>query len=155
MYHINIIAIGKNKDAWIEQGIEHYLTLLKKSARVSLIIIPDIKNSKNLSTEELKKEEARQLQKSLKSRYRVALSDRGRQMTSENFAVVLQQMMSHSDGCDFIIGGIYGLDDSIMQSAQLILSLSPMTMSHRLIRPVLLEQLYRAFSIISGGQYHK
>ncbi|SYZ73338.1 Ribosomal RNA large subunit methyltransferase H [Candidatus Zixiibacteriota bacterium] len=155
MFRINIIAIGRNKDAWIELGIDHYLKLLRKSAQVNLAVIPDVKSAGNLSPQELRKAEANSFRKHLKSDFIIALSDRGRLMTSEEFADFLQVLMTRSPGCDFLIGGIYGLDESILKTSREIISLSPMTMSHRLIRPVLLEQIYRAFSIISGGNYHK
>jgi len=156
MFRINIITLGKNKDNWVEEAVAHYHKLLKKYADVQFDFIPDIKKSKNLSREELIGLEEKVIEKHLKSNYAIALSDKGRRFSSEQFADYLSKMMPQSRGsADFVIGGIYGLSDRFIKSCQSVLSLSPMTMSHQLVRPVLLEQLYRGFSIISGTQYHK
>ena len=156
MFHINIIAVGKNKDQWIDDAIAHYLKLLKKFAVIEINYIPDVKNSKNLSRNELINQERILIEKNLKSEFVIALSDRGRSYDSIQFADLLLQTMQQSRGnADFIIGGAYGLSEQFMKKCRMILSLSPMTMSHQLVRPVLLEQLYRGFSILSGSSYHK
>jgi 23S rRNA (pseudouridine1915-N3)-methyltransferase len=155
MFHINILAIGKNKEQWLDASITHYLTLLKKYAAVEMIYIPDAKNTKNMSAMELKKAEAIIFNKYGKSDDRIALSDRGKIFDSIQFSSFLMQLMQKTNGVEFLIGGIYGLDDSILKDSKQILSLSPMTFSHQLVRPILLEQLYRGLSIISGSSYHK
>ncbi|MEW5924673.1 MAG: 23S rRNA (pseudouridine(1915)-N(3))-methyltransferase RlmH [Candidatus Zixiibacteriota bacterium] len=156
MFHINIIAVGKNKDKWVDEAMAHYLKLLKKFADISINYILDVKNSKNLSKTELISQEQILIEKNLKSEYVIALSDKGRSFNSEQFADLLSGTMQQSRGkVDFIIGGVYGLSDGFMKKCRLVLSLSPMTMSHQIIRPVLLEQLYRGFSILAGNSYHK
>jgi 23S rRNA (pseudouridine1915-N3)-methyltransferase len=155
MFHISILAIGKNKEQWLDAGVTHYLMLLKKYAAVEMIYIPDAKNSKNMSAMELKRAEAVIFNKYGKSDYRIALSDRGKVFNSIQFSSLLMQLMQKTNGVEFIIGGIYGLNDSILKESKQILSLSPMTYSHQLVRPILLEQLYRGLSIISGSNYHK
>jgi 23S rRNA (pseudouridine1915-N3)-methyltransferase len=155
MFRINIIAIGKNKDDWIESAVAHYLKLLKKYASVSIKYLPDIKNSKNLSEEELKLAEAELISKNKKSQFQIALSDKGKTFNTLTFAEYLESLKNQVGIVDFIIGGIYGLDESLIKECNLCLSLSPMTMSHQLVRPVFLEQLYRCFSINAGGKYHK
>lgn len=155
MFRINIIAVGKNKEYWVDGSIEHYLTLLKKFADVVMIYVPDIKQSSNLSEKELRRAEAIIIQKNFRTEYRIALADMGKPFDSVKFAKYVENLMLKTGACDFIIGGIYGLDKTIIDSCNDIISLSPLTMSHQLVRPVLLEQLFRAFSIISGGKYHK
>jgi 23S rRNA (pseudouridine1915-N3)-methyltransferase len=156
MLKINIITLGKSKTEWVNEAIEHYKKLLKKFVHLSFICIPDIKKSHGLSEKEIKKQEAARLNKKFISEYRIALSDKGRQFASEQFAQYLSHLLKNSGGSvDFIIGGIYGLDDSIINDCRDVVSLSPLTMSHQLIRPVLLEQLFRGFSILSGGKYHR
>jgi 23S rRNA (pseudouridine1915-N3)-methyltransferase len=155
MLKINIIAIGKNKDGWVGEAINHYITLLKKHAAVTLKVIPDMKGSRSLSPIELKIREASRIGKHIHSNHAIALSDKGRKYTSEEFAELLQKIMNSSGKVDFIIGGIYGLDETILKKCREIISLSPMTFSHQLVRPILLEQLYRGFSILNGGSYHK
>ncbi len=156
MFRINIITLGTNKNAWVDDAVAHYLKLLKKYASVRIDYIPDIKKSKNLSKSELTDQEEKLIEKYLKSNYRIALSDKGKKYRSEQFARFLSDIMQKSQGSvDFVIGGVYGLSKDFLTDSRSILSLSPMTMSHQLIRPVLLEQLYRGFSILSGTKYHK
>jgi len=156
MLKINIISVGKNKDEWIEGAVSHYAKLLKKYAVLSFRYIPAKKLSKNLSEKELCPLEAELIKQKLNSRYQIALSDKGKLYNSKVFSEWLSVLPNRSHGaCDFIIGGIYGLDKSFLDSCHEIISLSPLTMSHQIIRPVLLEQLYRGFSILSGGRYHR
>ncbi len=156
MLKIKIITIGKNKEVWIDDAMWHYEKLLKKFANLAFVYIPGIKKTRSLSEDEVKKQEASKLMEKLGSGYKVALSDKGRQYDSEEFSKYLSKLMRASGGTiEFVIGGVYGLDKSIIDKCDDIISLSPMTMSHQLIRPVLLEQLYRGFSILSGGKYHK
>lgn len=156
MLKINVIAVGKSKEAWVEDAVNHYLKLLKKFARASFIYIPDIRKTKKITAAELMRLEAERIDRQLKSNCRLALSDKGQKFDSGQFSDFLSRLMKESDGTiDFIIGGIYGIDKSILESCRAVISLSPLTMSHQLIRPVLLEQLYRGFSILSGGNYHK
>ena len=156
MFKINIIAVGKNKDQWVDDSISHFLKNLKKHAVVSFIFTREIKKTKSIDSPEVLKREAPLILKHIGANPVIALSDRGRRMDSIKFSEYISKMMNSSQGsCDFIIGGAYGIDESILKASRDIISLSPMTMSHQLIRPVLLEQLYRAFSILSGDKYHK
>ena len=87
---------------------------------------------------------------------RVALCVEGRAMTSEQLAETLgDAMVRGASSAAFAIGGPFGLHESVKQAATLRLSLSAMTLPHQLARGVLLEQLYRAFSILEGAKYHK
>lgn len=156
MLKINIISIGKNKDQWVDRAILHYSKLLKKYAVITFDFIPGKKLSKNLSEKELCALEAELIKPKLKSRYQIALSDKGQLYDSQQFSKWLSVLPNQCLGsCDFIIGGIFGLDQTFLKSCQKIISLSPLTMSHQIIRPVLLEQLYRGFSILSGSKYHR
>jgi len=155
MVQIRIIAAGKNKDAWVDESIRQYLTFLKKYAAVSMVYIPEIKGARNLNEAKLRQSEAAAINRRLSRNPLISLSDKGKLYNSLEFAEFIQQFSSRHSAIDFAIGGAYGLDKSILEASSLILSLSPLTMSHQLIRPVLLEQLFRAFSIIKGGSYHK
>jgi 23S rRNA (pseudouridine1915-N3)-methyltransferase len=155
MFHIDILAVGKNKDAWVEGSVVHYSLLLKKYANLNVIYLSDIKNSKNMSEPEIKKAEALIIEKYCQFNYCISLSERGKIYDSIQFGSFLEKLMQKTGRAEFIIGGIYGLDDSILKRSKNILSLSPMTFSHQLVRPILMEQLFRAFSIIAGSAYHK
>ncbi len=155
MLKIRIIAVGKNKEDWVERSVEHYLACLRKYSRPEMIYTAECKKSKAIPGIEVMKKEAEYIADKLNPGYTVALHDRGCKFDSEAFADYLRKLMQRHDQCTFIIGGAYGLDEGLIKRCDDRLSLSPMTMSHQLVRPVLLEQLYRAFSIISGGKYHK
>jgi 23S rRNA (pseudouridine1915-N3)-methyltransferase len=153
---IRIIAVGKHKDRWVEEGCAHFEKLLSRFAKVEWKILASSKESSSLSSTEIKKREARLLEKECQRGLCVALTDKGEQKDTPAFAKMLETMQVKSGGMlNFIIGGAYGLDDSIIDKADHILSLSPLTFSHQLVRLVLLEQLYRAFSICHGTDYHK
>jgi len=153
---IRIISVGKDKAPWISEACNHYSKLLSRYASAEIIALPAPKGTSNLSPGEIKAEEARVLEKHLPKAYTVALSDNGARADSTGFARMLERLETQSGGSlTFIIGGPWGLDKRITDRADLILSLSPMTFSHQLVRPILLEQLYRAFSILRGSSYHK
>ncbi len=156
MVKIAIIAIGKDKDRFIAEGSEHYAKLLSRYASVDLRILPSPKTAASLSPPEIMAREADRLEKSINSGFLVALSERGRLVDSVEFAKLLERRLAHLSGpITFLIGGAYGLDARLIKRADLVLSLSKMTFSHQLVRLVLLEQLYRAFSILGGSPYHK
>ncbi|MCK4573679.1 MAG: 23S rRNA (pseudouridine(1915)-N(3))-methyltransferase RlmH [candidate division Zixibacteria bacterium] len=155
MVKIKIIAIGKDKDRWVSEGSQHYLKLLSRWARVELDIIPSLKLSPSLSPDEIKKKEAAVLLTQMDKGVNIALTDSGRAMDSHTFARWMEKLPQTAGMINFIIGGPYGLDDDILAAADKTLSLSPLTFSHQVVRLVLLEQLYRAFSILCGTNYHK
>lgn len=156
MLKVQIVAFGKNKDDWVKEGIEHYLKLLGRFAQVSIRIIPNLNKSKNLSPGEIKKLEAVEILKTIDDHYLVALSDSGKSYDSIDFSKkIMSWQTSGNSSITFLIGGAYGLDKKILDRADFVLSLSPMTFSHQIVRMVLLEQLYRAFSILGGSDYHK
>lgn len=156
MPNIRIISIGKDKDPWISDGCEHYRKLLSRFARVEPLLLPSLKNSASLSPEETKAAEADRLVKAVGVGYLVALHERGQIFDSQAAAKRLQKAEIESRGpISFVIGGAFGLDPTILNRATWLWSLSPLTFSHQLTRLILLEQLYRAYSILHGTAYHK
>ena len=100
--------------------------------------------------------EARKIESKLKGGYLIILDTNGRDFDTRSFAKEIQRLENRGTSIfEFVIGGPYGLDKSFKQKADLLLSLSPLTMSHQIVRGVLLEQLYRIFNINAGGSYHK
>jgi len=153
---IRIVSIGRDKDAWLTAGCEHYRKLLGRYARVEFAFLPVLKAAGSLSPDEIKTKEAAKLSPEIESGFVIALHDRGRSFESQAFARELEKIESHARGTlTFAIGGPYGLHESILERADLVWSLSPLTFSHQLVRLVLLEQLYRAYSIRHGTSYHK
>ena len=118
--------------------------------------IPDLKNTKNLSQEQQKEREADQVLERLQpGDILVLLDERGREMTSREFSQWMEQkLQTVPKRLVLLIGGPYGFSDRIYEAAQQKISLSKMTFSHQMVRLFLVEQLYRAFTIIRGEPYH-
>jgi 23S rRNA (pseudouridine1915-N3)-methyltransferase len=152
---IQIICLGKNKDRYIENGITDFMKKLCQYADVTIEYLKDEKVYDDI--EKVLRIEAEKIEKALPKRMKlVVLDDKGRSFNSEGFAdYVSKDRDSGIEGYVLVIGSAHGLSDKIKELADLRLSLSPLTMNHQICRIVLLEQLYRAFSIIHGSRYHK
>ena len=153
---ITLLVVGKTEDKYLIEGIEKYLNRLKHYIGFSLLVIPDIKNTKNLSEAQQKAKEAELILKQISNADTVILMDeRGKKYTSVAFSNYLnKQMIGSVQHLIFIIGGPYGFDESIYKRANGSMSLSDMTFSHQMVRLFFVEQLYRAFSILKGEPYH-
>ncbi|HUV31135.1 MAG TPA: 23S rRNA (pseudouridine(1915)-N(3))-methyltransferase RlmH [Acidobacteriota bacterium] len=156
MLEVHVISLGRDKEPWITQGSEHYRKLLSRFARISLTVIPSPKFSSALSPDEIRVRESDLLVRRRKGGYGIALSDRGPTCDSEAFARLIERLQTTSGGrVEFLIGGPHGLADRLVGEADAVLSLSPLTFPHHLVRVILLEQLYRAFTILHRTGYHK
>lgn len=156
MVKLRILVVGKDKDPWITQGQTHYIKLLSRFARTEITLVTAAKGSANLPPEEITKKEAARLVKQIGSGVTVALTDKGKPMDTAQFATWLRRTIDRSGGSiQFIIGGAFGLHRSVLSAVDETLSLSPLTFSHQIVRLVLLEQLYRGFSVLKGTGYHK
>ncbi|MGB2697327.1 MAG: 23S rRNA (pseudouridine(1915)-N(3))-methyltransferase RlmH [Candidatus Zixiibacteriota bacterium] len=158
MVKINLIVVGKNKYDWLNQGIKHYQKLLKKyQVDLDFTIVKDEKIDVKKENGLVLDKEAERIFKYLSSdSYRIVLDVSGKTLSSEELANLLRDKLNtgKSDFV-FIIGGPLGLSEKILKNCQFKLSLSRMTFTHQLSRLVLSEQIFRAFSIISGDKYHK
>jgi 23S rRNA (pseudouridine1915-N3)-methyltransferase len=153
---IRIIAVGKDKDGWLAEGAVHYCKLLNRYASIEIEIVSKRRASTSSDPEATKKAEADALLSRLGEADFLALDDRGDTVTSAQFARLLDKLTSHQRGAlTIVIGGAYGLDKRVPTAARQCISLSPLTFSHQIVRLVLLEQLYRAFTILEGADYHK
>jgi 23S rRNA (pseudouridine1915-N3)-methyltransferase len=153
---ITLLVVGKTEDKYLIEGIEKYLNRLKHYIGFNLLVIPDVKNTKNLSGAQQKTKEAELILKQISNPDTVILLDeKGKKYTSVSFADYLnKQMIGSVQHLVFIIGGPYGFDESIYKRANGSMSLSDMTFSHQMVRLFFAEQLYRAFSILKGEPYH-
>ncbi|HLW50467.1 MAG TPA: 23S rRNA (pseudouridine(1915)-N(3))-methyltransferase RlmH [Sphingobacteriaceae bacterium] len=153
---IHLICIGKTDEAYLNQGLEKYISRLKHYINFRFTILPDIKNSKNLSVPDQRLQEAKAILKQvLPGDTVVLLDEKGEQMRSVDFAEYLnKRALASVQQLVFVIGGPYGFDESLYLRAQKQLSLSKMTFSHQMVRLFFVEQLYRAFSIQRGEPYH-
>ena len=139
--HYKIIAIGKIRKKWIQEGIDLYLK------RLPGLEVKEIKDSTQLKEENTIKEIIR------KNEFLVTLNENGQSFTSKQLATKL--LNSHNQNITFVIGGASGLTSSLNNLASWQLSLSPLTFPHEIARLLLIEQLYRAKTITQGGPYHK
>lgn len=156
MLRIEIIAIGRDKEVWVTQAARHYQKLLSRYADVSLKAIAPPRRSESHSPSEIRSAEAVLIGNNLGKGYTVALSDAGKKLDSAQMAKWLEKLQLVSHGhVNFIIGGPHGLDAGFVDRCDFVLSLSPLTFPHQLVRIILLEQLYRSFSILHGTDYHK
>jgi 23S rRNA (pseudouridine1915-N3)-methyltransferase len=138
---LTVLAVGKLRDAWIKEGCEEYARRLR--AKLPLEIV-EVKAAADLA-------------RRLPPRARVwALDERGKQLSSSELADALRRHMDAGEaGLAFVIGGADGLPAELVASAHVRLSLGRLTLPHRLARLILLEQLYRALSIVRGEPYHR
>lgn len=148
--------VGKTDQEWLERGISEYTSRLGHFAPFQTVVIPDIRNTRNMDIKVQKETEGDAILKQLSAGDDVILlDDKGTEHTSESMAVWLEKRMSMSSKrIVFIIGGPYGFSDRVYAAASGKLSLSRLTFSHQMVRLIFTEQLYRAFTIIKGLPYH-
>lgn len=157
MMTINLVCVGTLKEQYLKQGVAEYVKRLQKFCKLNILEVAEENLGTNptdgtISKQKLK--EAERLEKHL-SGFVVLLDVNGKTFSSEEFAVKLNALSSNFSTITFIIGGSFGVGESIKQKANLNLSFSSFTLPHQLMRLVFLEQLYRAFTISSGITYHK
>lgn len=153
---IKLLVIGKTDDKNLVQLIEKYQKRLQHYIKFQLEVIPDIKNSKNLSPHQQKEKEGELILSKLQNTDQLVLLDeKGKEYQSVNFATFLQKKMNTGiKQLVMVIGGPYGFSDMVYKKANGKLSLSKMTFSHQMIRLFIVEQLYRGFTILRNEPYH-
>jgi len=153
---ISIICMGRTRERFIQDGIEKYLRYLKPYAPTELNVLREEKVEDLRDAPRIRKLEAAKIKKAISpNAYVVALDERGREFTSHEFAAFMDKALEKGTReMSFVLGGAMGLDESVTGKADIVLALSRWTLTHEMARLVLLEQLYRAFTIIKGKTYH-
>ena len=152
---ISLFVVGKTTDPRIASLIDEYQQRLKHYIPFELVVIPDLKNAKALTEEQVKTAEGEALLARLTPSMEVILLDEhGREMRSIDYAEWLQKKMSSGRDLCLVIGGPYGFSKAVYDRADGKLSLSQMTFSHQMIRIMAIEQIYRAMTILRGEPYH-
>ena len=147
---IKIICVGKIKEKFYRDAISEYLKRLNKYTKIQIIEIPDEANGKILE------KEANNIIKYIDQKdYIITLEIDGNQIDSVGLSNKINNTLMINSNITFIIGGSYGLDDSIKKMSNYKLSFSKLTFPHQLFRVVLLEQIYRTFKISNNESYHK
>lgn len=157
---INIISVGKIKEDYFKKAIEEYEKRLKAYCRVNFIELKDESEGKNLSYKDidiiLDKEGKRILEKIKERSFIIVLDILGRSIDSVEFSKKINDIMLDGiSSIDFIIGGSLGISQDVKDKANYSLSFSKFTFPHKLMKVILMEQIYRAFTIINNKTYHK
>ncbi len=153
---IKLLAIGKTDSTELQQLISMYEKRLGHYVNFNLELIPDLKKTKNLSEQKQKEKEGELILKQLApTDVLVLLDESGKQFSSVEFSSYLQKKMNSGiKQLVFVIGGPYGFSDMIYKTASGKISLSKMTFSHQMVRLFVVEQVYRAFTILKNEPYH-
>lgn len=148
---IKIIAIGRKHESWITDGLERYQKRLKAPWNVEWVLLPHSARESLVARQE---ESSAILSRLKDDDFVILLDERGKLLDSPALARQIEQVFPTAKTPVFIIGGAYGVDDSLTSRADLVWSLSPLVFPHQLVRLILAEQLYRAQEIAAGHPYH-
>ena len=150
-----LIVVGKTTNKHFVAAINDYLERIGHYMPFSVTVIPELRNAKSLSQQQQKDKEGEAILRLLQPSDTVVLLDeRGKEPRSIELADWLQRQQQTARRLVFIIGGPYGFSQQVYSRADSMLSLSRMTFSHQMVRPIFVEQLYRACTIIKGEPYH-
>lgn len=144
---IKILCVGKIKEGYLQDLINDYLKRISKYHKIEIIELKDDSN--------YQKETSNLLEHIKKTDYNIALDIKGKMVTSEEFASIIDKTFLTNSTITFIIGGSLGLNEEIKSKCQQIISFSHLTFPHGLFRGILLEQIYRSFKILNNETYHK
>lgn len=153
---IKLLTVGKTTNASLIKLQDEYQNRIKFYIPFESVIIPELKNTKNLSIAEQMEKEAESILKQFETNDEVILlDDKGKQFTSVGFSkFIAKKMLASHKRMIFVVGGPFGFSQRVYQRANGQVSLSPMTFSHQMIRLIFVEQLYRAMTILKGEPYH-
>lgn len=157
---INIIYVGNIKDKYFSDAVKEYEKRLSAYCKVVNTEIKETKIPENASAAQINKaieEEGEKILSVLPQKsYKIALAVEGSMLSSEELAKKIDLSLTGGySSISFIIGGAFGMSEKVKKSCDMMLSVSRMTFTHRMMRVIILEQIYRAYNILSGGKYHK
>ena len=153
---IQLICVGKTERSYLKDGETEYLKRLKHYCSFEKIEIPELKNAKKMSEDQIKSEEGRLiLTKVDRSTQLILLDENGKSFNSVGFSKFLQKKFNQGGkSIVFVVGGAYGFSEEVYARANGKISLSEMTFSHQMVRLFFIEQIYRALTILKGEPYH-
>ena len=153
---IYIIAVGEKSPSWVEQGVNEYVARMPHECSVNIITVATTKRAKNISIQQAQqREQERLLKASPKNSFRVALDENGKSLSTLDLANNLKSWMQNSPNVILYIGGPDGFTQDFLKDVDLVWSLSLLTMPHMLVRLLLVEQIYRAWTVVQGHPYHR
>lgn len=152
---ISLLVVGKTTDSRLSSLMEEYISRLKHYVPFELVVVPDLKNTKALSEEQIKTAEGEAILRFVTPSMDVVLLDEhGREFRSIEYAEWLQKKMGSGKDLTLVIGGPYGFSEAVYARANGKVSFSQMTFSHQMIRLMAVEQIYRGMTILRGEPYH-
>lgn len=152
---ITLLVVGKTTDLHIEALIQEYQKRLTHYLPFTLQVIPELKNTKALTSEQQKQAEGELILRTITpATDLILLDEHGKEYRSIEFADYIQKRMSSGRDVVFVVGGPYGFSEAVYQRANGKISLSKMTFSHQMVRLFFVEQIYRAMTILRGEPYH-
>ncbi len=151
-----IASVGHKMPGWITEGYGEYAKRMPREARIELIEIKPEPRTTGKNTSQIMEAEAQRISSALPQNCtRIALDERGEAVTTRRLSESMKEWMSEGRDVAFIIGGADGLHDSVKKDAHRMISLSSCTLPHGLVRVLLAEQLYRAYSLMHNHPYHR
>jgi 23S rRNA (pseudouridine1915-N3)-methyltransferase len=156
MLTIKIIVVDSTRSSFLRKGEAFYLERIKKYARTQWVEVKPAKIKKSTPAEAILSAEGASITKKIQPRdYAIALDRSGQAYNSKKLAGRIERLSQNNSRLAFIIGGPLGLSKTILEKANEVLSLSRLTLTHEMSRLILLEQIYRSFTIINNEKYHK
>ncbi len=159
MINVSVICVGKLKKSYLRDGCAEYIKRLSAFSKVNVVEVSEERAGDNPSESEIKniieKEGKRIIAKIPKGSFVIPMCIEGKEFSSPDFSKELEKISMNYSGLAFVIGGSFGLSDEVKRLGKIKLSFGKLTLPHQLARMVLLEQIYRAFSISNNSKYHK
>jgi len=154
---LTLISVAKISEPFVREACAVYAERIRRYAKLNLVVVPEERVSSRGKRKFILNQEGRRMREKIPPGvFTVVVDEKGKCLSSEAFAHSLEKWSNSGlKEVAFILGGPYGLDEALREEADFCLCLSPMTLTHGLARVLLLEQIYRAFTILRGEPYHK
>ena len=153
---IHFITVGQKMPKWVQDGYAEYAKRLPKSCAIKLVELPMAQRGKTGSADKYKAEEAKKILAAIpKGAQLIVLDEHGEQVTTKGLAVKLEDWLASGQDVALVVGGPDGLEQSLIQQAKWKWGLSKLTMPHPMVRILVAEQIYRAYSVINNHPYHR
>lgn len=152
---IRLVAVGRRMPAWVDEGVREYTRRLRHGCTLEVVPVEAVTRHKGTDPAQARTEEGRRLLRAAGDAHRVALDGRGRPWSTEDLAARLAQWSQAGREVALLVGGADGLDPALLAQCPEHWSLGPLTLPHPLVRIVVAEQIYRAWSLNQGHPYHR